>query len=121
VADPADLPYAFKNRDAVIAQITYLAAMDEYLRQGGVSRGSYMVMDRNGVLPCAGLDDAFRYVLGEDTLREKICEAVYHPDASVTLTWVDRRPIPQQDGWFENVWADYRADRIIRDPAPTGV
>ena len=112
VAD--DLLYAWKNRDALITQITYLAAMEEYLKRGGVSRGSYMVMDAAGDLPCPGLGDEFRFVLGEDHLKEEICEATYQPDTTVALTWTPRRPVPAEDGWFENVWADYREDRVIR-------
>jgi succinate dehydrogenase/fumarate reductase flavoprotein subunit len=115
VADPADLPFALKNRDASITQITYLAAMEEALRRGSVSRGSYMVMRPDGQLPCEGLGDDFRFVLGDDPLKEEICEVTFHPeDANVTCAWVDRRPIPADDGWYENIWADYREDRIIR-------
>ncbi|MHB0939705.1 MAG: FAD-binding protein [Armatimonadota bacterium] len=114
VSTPADLLYAFKNRDAMICEIVYLAAMEEYLRHGGVSRGSYMVMDAGGQLPCEGLGDDFRFVLGDDPLKEKICEAALQPDGAVAFTWTDRRPIPQEEGWFENVWADYREDRVIR-------
>jgi len=114
VADPADLLYAFKNRDAMICEIVYLAAMEEYLKRQGVSRGSYMVMDAAGQLPCDGLGDDFRFVLGDDPLKENICEARLQPDGAVAFTWTDRRPIPQEEGWFENVWADYREDRVIR-------
>jgi len=114
VSDPADLLYAFKNRDAMICEIVYLAAMEEYLQRGGVSRGSYMVMDANGELPCEGLGDDFRFVLSDDPLKEKICEARLQSDGAVAFTWTDRRPIPGEEGWFENVWADYREDRIIR-------
>ncbi|HEX2951523.1 MAG TPA: hypothetical protein VHV83_18455, partial [Armatimonadota bacterium] len=119
VTDPSDLPYAFKNRDAIITEIVYLAAMEEYLQKGGVSRGSYMVMSNDGILPCEKLGDEFRFVLGEDRLREKVCEATFQTDGSVALKWVDRRRIPEEDGWFENVWADYREDRVIIDPATT--
>ncbi|MHB9024260.1 MAG: FAD-binding protein [Armatimonadota bacterium] len=114
VPDAEALPYALKNRDALITQITYLAAIEEYLKQQGVSRGSYMVMDTDGILPCAGLGDEFRFKMGDDPLREKLCETTYHPDGSVTFAWVDRRPLPEDEGWFENIWADYREDRVIR-------
>ena len=114
ISDPADLLYAFKNRDAMICEIVYLAAMEEYLNKDGVSRGSYMVMDAGGQLPCAGLGDDFRFTLGDDPLKERICEARLQPGGDVAFTWTARRPIPQEEGWFENVWADYREDRIIR-------
>ncbi len=114
VSDPADLLYAFKNRDAILTQIVYLAAMAEQLDTGAVSRGSYMVMDPAGELPCAGLGDDFRFVLGADPLKDQICEARLQPDGQVAFTWTPRRPVPEEEGWFENVWADYRADRVIR-------
>lgn len=114
VDNPEDLPIAMKNRDAIICQIVILSAMAEYLLQGGVSRGSYLVIDQQGELPCAGLDDSFRFRLGEDKLKEVICECRLLPAGTVDTKWVPRREVPQQQGWFENVWADYRADKIIR-------
>jgi hypothetical protein len=106
---------AFKNRDAIITEIVYLAAMEEYLKQGGASRGSYMVMDPDGLLPCEGLGDEFRFKLPtEDPLKEQICETTLQSDGSITFTWVPRRPLPADEGWFENIWADYREDRVIR-------
>ncbi len=113
VTDPRDLPYAVKNLDGIIMQLACLTAMVEYHQQGGTSRGSYLVMDRGGVLPCTELEDDFRFKLGEDCLREKICEVFFHPNGEATCRWVDRRPIPQEGDWFENVWADYREDRVI--------
>ena len=114
--DPAQLPYALKNRDAIIAQIVYLAAMEEYLAKGGVSRGSYMVLDTAGELPCAGLGDEFRFALGEDDLKDKVLEASYNAaSTSVTTAWTPRRPVPPDEGWYENVWADFREDRIVRE------
>ncbi len=114
VASAEELPYAFKNRDAIITEIVYLSAMANQLQQGGVSRGSYMVMDPAGKLPCAGLTDDFRYNLGEDKLSKQICETTLKPNGEVTNTWVDCRPMPADDGWYENIWADYRGDRVTR-------
>lgn len=114
VASAEELPYAFKNRDAIITEIVYLSAMANQLEQGGVSRGSYMVMDPAGQLPCAGLTDDFRYKLGEDKLSQQICETTLKANGEVTNTWVGCRPMPADDGWYENIWADYRADKVIR-------
>lgn len=114
VPDASFLPYAMKNRDAIICQLVILSAMEEYLQQGGVSRGSYLVLDPQGELPCEGLNNSFRFLLGEDKLKELICESKMLPDGSISAKWLPRREIPQQQGWFENVWADYRADKIIR-------
>jgi succinate dehydrogenase/fumarate reductase flavoprotein subunit len=113
-ASPDALHLALKNRDAMVTQIAYLSAMAEAMRRGGVSRGSYMVMHPDGELPCDALGDAFRFVLGDDPLKEEICETVVNPDGTVTHSWVPRRPIPQDDGWYENIWAAYREDQVIR-------
>jgi len=114
VPNPHLLPYALKNYDAMLTQIAYLEAMAEYLRCGGGSRGSYMVMNCNGHLPCVGLSDDFRFTLGDDALRDQICETVLDDNAQPHHTWVNRRPIPTDDDWFENVWAEYREDHNIR-------
>lgn len=115
VTNPDDLPYAIKNLDAIITQIVYLSAMVEYTRRGGTSRGSYMIMDRQGTLPCEGLSDDFRFRLQDDPLREEICEAVLLPNGDTSFNWTERRPLPEEDDWFENVWSDFREDRIIRE------
>lgn len=104
-----------KNLDAIITETVYLAAMEEYLRRDGTSRGSYLVLDAQGESPCAALGDSFRYRLGDDPHREQICETRLAPDGQVQFAWVDRRPIPDDEGWFENVWAAYREDGIIRE------
>jgi succinate dehydrogenase/fumarate reductase flavoprotein subunit len=114
VSDPADLPYAMKNRDAILTEVVYLSAMLAQLKEGAVSRGSYMVMDPDGLLPCPSLGDDFRFRLGADPLKEKVSEAVLQADGTVACTYVDRRPMPADDGWYENIWADYRNDQIVR-------
>jgi len=115
VSDPHDLPYALKNLDAIITETVYLSAMEEYLRCDGTSRGSYLVLDEKGTSPCAALGDTFRYALGDDPHREQICEARLTSGGEVQFTWVPRRPIPEDDGWFENVWAVYREDGVIQE------
>jgi succinate dehydrogenase/fumarate reductase flavoprotein subunit len=114
VGEAADLPYALKNRDAMISQIVYLAAMLEYLEKGGVSRGSYMILGKNGELPGPGLGEEYRFIIGDDLLKEKICEATLQPDGGVKFNWIDRRPLPEEEGWFENIWGDFREDKIIK-------
>jgi hypothetical protein len=32
---------------------------------------------------------------------------------------VDVRPIPSAEGWFENVWREFREDRIVREEERT--
>ena len=43
--------------------------------------------------------------------RKRVLESGFL-DGALRLRWVDCRPVPDPDGWFENVWADCRDGRI---------
>jgi succinate dehydrogenase/fumarate reductase flavoprotein subunit len=88
------LPLAFRALDLSLTHAVYLEAIREYLEKGGKSRGSFLV---NG--PDGDLADP------DDFVSNKILEL--RVDGTVRKQWVDIRPIPDDDGWFENVWKDY--------------
>lgn len=114
IRDRNELSNAFKVKELVDSHIAYLEAIREYLQNGGGSRGSYMVLDRSGLIPCANLDDDWRFKPANDELTKKICEAWYDQDMNIHTNWEDVRPIPYEKTWFENVWRDYREGRIIK-------
>lgn len=115
VKDASNLANAFRNRDILITQFVYLSAIKEFIRAGGRSRGSYLVKDENGILPMEGLPESFRFVLDDGKLVEKACLVSFDMDKlEVSFEWEDIRPIPREDNWFENVWNDYRNDKIIK-------
>ncbi len=115
VNDASNLANAFRNRDILITQFVYLSAIKEFIRAGGRSRGSYLVKDENGILPMEGLPESFRFVLDDGKLVEKACLVSFDVDKlEVNFEWEDIRPIPREDNWFENVWNDYRNDKIIK-------
>ena len=114
LSSPYELVYAYQNLDLLIAQIAYLSAIVDYIRQGGKSRGSYLIADPEGQLPADGLEENFRFsVSGSGSLSDKIQEVTYR-DGKCSMEWRPVRPIPAEDDWFENVWAAYRRDEIIR-------
>jgi hypothetical protein len=41
-----------------------------------------------------------------------VLETVAAADGQVENGWVDRRPIPQTDAWFETTWASFRRGEI---------
>jgi hypothetical protein len=94
----------------------YLSAIREYIQQGGQSRGSYLVSNDTGELPAARLADVFRYQLADDTLMSYICEASinFEDDWSCSFAWIPVRPIPQENYWFETLWADFRSGALWR-------
>jgi succinate dehydrogenase/fumarate reductase flavoprotein subunit len=116
IALPSELPAAFRAVDMGLTHAVYLEAIAEYLAQGGKSRGSAIVLDPCGQAPCASLGDEWRFSLNEpDAMADgKILEIWLDDDLNVHKAWVDIRPIPDDDLWFERVWNDSMQDRIVR-------
>jgi succinate dehydrogenase/fumarate reductase flavoprotein subunit len=110
LSNHADLTAAFENVDLLLAQQVYAAAMENYIISGGGSRGSYIIPDDNGIFDIPG---SLKFSPDDGKLSEKIQEVHYSPQGC-DFTWVDVRPIPENDDWFENVWREYRNDEIIR-------
>jgi succinate dehydrogenase/fumarate reductase flavoprotein subunit len=110
-----DLPAAFKNLDLCLTHAVYLEAIVEYLEKGGKSRGSYLVVDAEGEKPCEKLENEWRFSLNRDDafVNRKILEISLDESLSVKKKWVDIRPIPREEQWFENLWEDYREGKIF--------
>lgn len=106
------LPIAWKSRDMLITQIVYLSAIIDYIESGGLSRGSYLTYDPDGMLPLDTLPEDFRFSLDDGKRREYIQEVLYK-DGKCSFDWRARNPIPSEDDWFENVWNAYMRDEII--------
>ncbi len=117
VSSPRDLAAAFRTLDLCLTHALYLEAAKEYLAQGGRSRGSFLVLDPKGRGSAPALGDEWRFSLAgpDDSLGRKILEISLDESGSVRKRWVDARPIPDSDAWFESVWADFREDRIFRE------
>ncbi len=111
-----ELPSAFRNIDLCLTHAIYLEAIKEYLENGGKSRGSYLVHDPEGEKPCKELTDEWRFTLTEadSPVNKKILEIYLDDNNSIKKQWVDIRPIPKEDTWFENVWNEFMKDNIIK-------
>jgi len=110
--DPADLGESLRNRQLCFAHAVYLEALKAALVSGVGSRGSSIVLDPEGTAVHPGLDERWRIVPEDESWRERILETVATPEGDVINTWVDRRPLPHPDSWFETAWAAYREGRI---------
>ena len=99
---------AFRLRDTLVSQLVYLSAMEHYAKLGGVSRGSYICCDKDGILP-EGLEEQFRFSTPSAETQPKITEVLFN-EQRVQCEFSERlpRPLPQGGGFFENVWRDYR-------------
>ncbi len=109
LAEIEDLPDALRNHDLLICQITFLAAMEDYLAQGGGSRGSFIVSDPSGERMNTRLPEEFRALPEKGDLRSAVQVIGYGPDRC-TVTWEPVRPLPTEEQWFENVWRDFERD-----------
>jgi len=116
VESTADLPSAFRNLDLGLTHAVYLEAIAEYLARGGRSRGSFLVLDRAGELPCEGLEDVWRFLVEEEGsfVDGHILEVQLDQGGRARREWVDIRPVPREDPWFEQVWEAWRNDDVIR-------
>ena len=85
--------------------------------KGGKSRGSYLVLDRNGEKPCPELGNRWRFSVNPPRafVDRRILEIFLDDSGKVIKKWVNIRPIPKVEGWFESVWRDFREDRIVTE------
>ncbi len=111
------VPEAFRARELCLTHVVYLSAIEEYLARGGRSRGAALVLDPRGEKACEKLGDRWRFRLAEpdDDVNRKILEVHLDGSGKVETNWVDIRPIPDDEGWFETVWDDYVEDRIYKE------
>ena len=93
--------------DMLYARLVTLAAMADFsLKANGGSRGSALYICEDGTPPTVGLE-ALSYKAAPD-LSDMIQEVRVENGAEVKVSWRRRREIPTPDGFFENVWREWR-------------
>jgi succinate dehydrogenase/fumarate reductase flavoprotein subunit len=110
------LPEVFKNLDLCLTHALYLEAIGEYMEKGGQSRGSYLVKNPDGKIPCPEIDAGWKFLLNDQDafVKNKILELSLDESGKPVKRWVDIRPVPQEDIWFENIWNRYLNDDIVK-------
>ncbi|MFQ9802312.1 MAG: hypothetical protein ACLR23_29230 [Clostridia bacterium] len=104
-----EMGLCYKVYDLLICQIAVLSAMEDYLEQGGKSRGACLVYDAQGGLASDKLPDRFRFGLSDATLQGQVQELQYQAENSqCRCTWRSAVPIPKDENWFETGWRDFR-------------
>ncbi|MDY0096490.1 MAG: FAD-binding protein [Candidatus Vecturithrix sp.] len=119
-----ELPAAMANRHLVIAHAAYLQAIKTYLEAGGGSRGSYLVLNKQGqeILTQPEIREdalkgelrAWKYVPETPKFRKLVLETVPGADGRYQSEFKPRRPIPQEEFWFETVWQTYREGTVFQ-------
>lgn len=101
------LPFLFRLRDCLIAQLVYLNAMGEYLKVGGISRGSSLYLNKEGLPLHPLLPPHFCSQLSTADTHSLIQEVSFE-DGEVSVRWREPHPIPEEHDFFETVWKAYR-------------
>ena len=114
LSDGKQLPRYYRLRDLLISQRVYLEAIRDYILHGGQSRGSYLISSRDGELPLEGLPEIFRMKEDGGNHAGEIQEILYAPEGS-RVSWRARRPLPDDENWFETVWRRYREGSYFAD------
>ena len=91
-----------------------LEAIKAYIQKGGKSRGSYLIMDKTGIVPLKKLGSAWRYKRYSGELAGCVLETYVNEKGKIISSFRKVRPLPATDYWFENVWYDYRHDKIVK-------
>jgi succinate dehydrogenase/fumarate reductase flavoprotein subunit len=116
VRDVSEIPALFRNFDLALAHAVYLEAVAEYIRRGGNSRGSYVVLNPAGAITCPALGMTWRFNLNpaEAFVDHHVLELSIDEKFEIRNAWVPVRPIPKPESWFETVWQRYRDDEVVR-------
>ena len=109
----ANIAEALRTRYLCFAHLVYLEAISFALQSRVGSRGSAIVIDREGAPIHDSLGEEWCIVPEDPNFRDKVLETVARANAKVESEWVDRRPIPATDSWFETVWARFRSGEIF--------
>ncbi len=117
----SDLPEAVRTQHLVTTALAFLASIEEYLRSGGGSRGSFVVVADDGEVVHHNLTDPATgkplRVLPENTdLRTTVAELVMLGSNPPTfcIERVAISPIPQRDEPFELAWRAFRDGEVYR-------
>ncbi len=111
------IPALLRDRHLVLAHAAYLACIAAYADAGGGSRGSSLMTGKDGISLHPSLDPDWNALEDRPDLREYL-ERLVHHQGRFEITWEPRRPIPQPDDWFENVWRAFREGAIYRRRTP---
>lgn len=104
--DKAEIVEFFQNRQLCLTQIAILKSIEAYLEGGGGSRGSYLVLDKQGELASEELNEQWKYRPELVRLRKFILEYQYR-ERTQKINRIPVREIPQDKFWFEKVWKSY--------------
>jgi len=108
IPDNIDELFTF-NEIVLISRLMY-DAIDVFTKNGGKSRGSYLVLDS-----IKNIKDYLKGAEIDTQFRDKVLSTAFMPDQGhVASIFRQVRPIPESDTWFEQVWYEYREGKFFK-------
>jgi len=104
--DKAEIVEFFQNRQLCLTQVAILKSIEAYLEGGGGSRGSYLILDKQGELLSEKLGEKWKYLPELEKWRNFVLEYQFK-EGNHQINWIPVREIPQDNFWFEKVWKSY--------------
>ena len=121
VAKRKDVVLAIRAEHLALAQVAFLEAIVEYIKSGGGSRGSFMVLNDDGDVISPDLVDPatgkpYAFVAENEELRKTIAvvELQSAEEGTFRITRVPVRPIPHRDDAFEMAWTAFRTGEVYK-------
>ncbi len=110
-----ELKLAFRVRQLCVSHAAYLQAIACSVESGVGSRGSSIVLDPSGQPIHSLIDDQWRILPEDPKFRGKVLETEWTPNGEIENEWMDCRPIPETDSWFEAAWAEFGRGDIYKN------
>lgn len=110
----ADLAEGLRNLQLCFAHVVYLETTLYAVESHLGSRGSALVLDRNGVSASDHLGDDWRFEPESTDFRDRVLQTTPDPEGEIIQQWIERRPIPKTDTWFETVWVAFLDKKIYQ-------
>ncbi len=109
---PFDKAEFLRTRSMVTAQLFYLMSIHEHIHTTG-SRGGAIVLGDGGTLIHPKLPSIWKMLPEKPEQRHQIMTIVADKDGTPSIAWEPCRPVPQEDGWFETVWREFREGSLF--------
>ncbi|MFV0497416.1 MAG: FAD-binding protein [Candidatus Fimivivens sp.] len=106
-----ELIAALINRDILVTQWVYLSAMKQYIASGGKGRGSYLI--DTGELDYSRCKTHGIVAPLDHGARKELVQEVWLERDEVKVCDLPRRPLPEDNAWFETIYNDYLNDKVI--------
>jgi succinate dehydrogenase/fumarate reductase flavoprotein subunit len=108
------IPSFLRNEDLLVTEHAHLISARTLLQGLAGSRGSFLAGNPDEIFRnrAGGGTFDFSGIAVDESKNDHVIECVLDKGGEYKTRWTPVRPIPASGGWFEAVWADFRAGKI---------